>query len=373
MAEASKQSTATIDVDLVAQQFDALDTDTHRVALLEAIRARDAYRKLTDELMAKVAKLERGLIGPKSQRFKGDDGAQLSLAVLAELLGVQDTEGVDAETLAAQLVEQAEADAEASTDGDADDEAAAAAEASAHRNKSKPTGRNTERDRLHKTSIELLPEEVERLGTDAFERIGEERSVSLERYVSTLIEVTVIRPKFRAKTPQAEEAVKQARLERGLEARDPPPQSWITTAAPVSMPIERGMAGPALLANVIVRRFDDHLPYNRLENVYDREGMRLGRSTLYGWLEALLPLLKPLVEAMRADARAAPYLCTDATGVLVQAPDKCKRGHFWVLVAPGRHVLFFFSHKHDSAAVDEVLGDYDGHVVADVYPLHGAV
>lgn len=136
------------------------------------------------------------------------------------------------------------------------------------------------------------------------------------------------------------------------------------------MPIERGMAGPALLANVIVRRFDDHLPYNRLENVYDREGMRLGRSTLYGWLEALLPLLKPLVDAMRVDARAAPYLCTDATGVLVQAPDKCKRGHFWVLVAPGRHVLFYFSRKHDSAAVDAVLGDYAGHVVADAHSVY---
>lgn len=104
--------------------------------------------------------------------------------------------------------------------------------------------------------------------------------------------------------------------------------SWITIAQPLVLPIARAMVGPGLLANVIVRRFDDHLPYNRLENVYEREGMRLGRSTLYGWLDQLRPLFAPLVEAMRADAKAAPYLCIDATGVLVQAPEKCARGHF---------------------------------------------
>jgi hypothetical protein len=119
-----------------------------------------------------------------------------------------------------------------------------------------------------------------------------------------------------------------------------------------------------------VRRFDEHLPYYRLESVYEREGMRLGRSTLYGWLDALRELLSPLIAAILADARGAPYLCVDATGVLVQAPQKCSRGHFWVLVAPGRHVVFAFSHSHDSDAVDKLLGGYDGFVVADAHTVY---
>jgi hypothetical protein len=53
---------------------------------------------------------------------------------------------------------------------------------------------------------------------------------------------------------------------------------------------------PELLANVAARSFDDHLPYNRLENVYEREGMRLGRSTLHGWLDALPELFAPLIQ-----------------------------------------------------------------------------
>jgi transposase len=176
--------------------------------------------------------------------------------------------------------------------------------------------------------------------------------------------VTVVRPKFRAKTKEAEAAVKEERTAH-TSLPEQEPQAWIATAEPPELPIERGIAGPGLLANVIVRRFDDHLPYNRLVNVYEREGMRLGRSTLYGWLDALRGLFAPLIAAILGDARTAPYLCIDATGVLVQAPQKCSRGHFWVLVVPGRHVIFAFSRAHDSKAVDELLGGYGGYVVAD--------
>lgn len=202
-----------------------------------------------------------------------------------------------------------------------------------HRRPRKPTGRKTGRDDVPKLRIEIVPDEVKRLGLDAFERIGEETSTTIERRVSSIVEVTMVRPKFRAKTEEAEQTVKLAREEQGLSAADAP-EAWITIAPPLTLPIPRGMVGPGLLANVIVRRFDDHLPYNRLENVYEREGMRLGRSTLYGWLDQVRPLFAPLVSAMRADAKQAAYLCIDATGVLVQAPEKCARGHFWVLVAP---------------------------------------
>ena len=72
---------------------------------------------------------------------------------------------------------------------------------------------------------------------------------------------------------------------------------------------------------------------------------------------------------MKADAWLSPYVCVDATGVLVQAPERCKNGHFWVLVAPEKHVLFEFSEKHDSAAVDRLLDGYRGYVVADAHTV----
>lgn len=371
MGEALKESTAAIDVDLVVAQFDALDSDVHRSALVEAIRARDVYRTLVEKLREENEKLKLGLIGQKTQRFKSEDDPQLSMHILAELLGqdMQDIGHADAKQLAEQLAAQAQAEALADADDDGGVDGDGPNDGGEHRRTRKSTGRKTAREDLPKVSVELLPDEVKRLGTDAFERIGEETSTTIERRVSALVEVTVVRPKFRAKTDDAVAAVKAERADQGtLVEQDP--EAWITTAAPPELPIVRGIAGPGLLANVIVRRFDDHLPYNRLESVYEREGMRLGRSTLYGWLDSLRELFAPLLAAMLSDARAAPYVCIDATGVLVQAPKECTRGHFWVLVVPGRHAIFAFSRAHDSAAVDTLLGGYDGYVVADAHAVY---
>lgn len=379
MSAAAEKGPSPVDVDLVAAQFDVLDREMHRTALLEAIRARDVYRRLVEELRDKVAKLEQGLIGAKSQRFKGADDPQLSLEILKELLGRSGVEGEDAQMLAQELLAEAEKEAQVSTDCDvlcddaadstsAGEDSAGQDDTKLHRRPRNPTGRKTAQV-IHKVTIERLPEEVQRLGLDAFERIGEERKTTNERRVAALFEVTVVRPKFRAKTDAAVAAVKQARTERDVVA-EVQPQSWITQAPPVEPPVAGARVGPGLLANVAVRRFDDHLPYNRLENVYEREGMRLGRSTLYGWLDALREQLAPLIAAMLRDARAAPYLCTDATGVLVQAPEQCKRGHFWVLVVPGRHVIFTFSDSHNAAAVDKLLGGYEGFLVADAHAVY---
>ena len=73
---------------------------------------------------------------------------------------------------------------------------------------------------------------------------------------------------------------------------------------------------------------------------------------------------------MLKDAFTALYLCTDATGVLVQAEEQCRRAHFWVLIAPERHVLYRYSHKHDSDAVDVLLAGYKGYLVADAATVY---
>ena len=134
-----------------------------------------------------------------------------------------------------------------------------------------------------------------------------------------------------------------------------------------------------MLADSIVKRWDDHLPLNRLERVYKRDGLErvykrdgleLARSTMCGWHTTLAELCKPIVDAMRFDDFESPYLCTDATGVLVQAKERCRRGHFWVMVVPTRHVLFRFTKKHNCQAVDEVLGGYEGFLVADAHAVY---
>jgi len=215
-----------------------------------------------------------------------------------------------------------------------------------------PTGRKPLPEALPRVDIEIVPPEVERDGRDAYEVIGDEVTETVERRPASLVVVRVHRPKF----------VRRDR-ERNAETE-------VVIGDTPELPIERGLAGPALLAHTIVGRWQDHLPLHRLEQVYAREGLPLARSTICGWHAELHLLVMPLLLAMWKDAMGSPYLCADASGVLVQAPEKCERGHFWVVVAPERCVLYAYSRKHDSDAIDAILGDYSGYLVVDAHSVY---
>jgi transposase len=303
----------------LSARVDALSVEREAVAA-----ERDQYRALYLQTLELCRKLELGIVGPKRERLSGSD-AQLTMSMLGMLL-----HGTGGSTAPPALLPPPVEDTKVA----------------AH-SRAKPTGRKPLPEKLPRVDVEVLPPEVKEKGTDAFVRIGEDVTETVERRPASLVVVRTHKPKFVPKE-----------RERNAETE-------VLQAPPPELPIDRALAGPGLLADTIVRRWQDHLPLHRLERIYGREGLELARSTICGWHEALAELVTPLVDAMWADARGAPYLCTDATGVLVQAPEKCRRGHFWVVIAPERHVLFAYTAKHDSAAVDDLLAGYEGYLVAD--------
>jgi transposase len=112
----------------------------------------------------------------------------------------------------------------------------------------------------------------------------------------------------------------------------------IVQAPAPSRPIERGLAGPGLLAHVLVSKYADHQPLHRQSDIYAREGVDLDRSTLAGWVGATSELLKPLVVAVRDHVLSATKLHADDTPVPVLAPGngKTKTGRLWTYVRDDR-------------------------------------
>ncbi len=112
----------------------------------------------------------------------------------------------------------------------------------------------------------------------------------------------------------------------------------IVQAQAPSRPIERGVAGPGLLAHVLVSKYCDHLPLYRQSKIYAREGVELERSTLADWVGGTSQLLAPLVEALRRHVMAAGKLHADDTPVPVLAPGngKTKTGRLWTYVRDDR-------------------------------------
>ena len=112
----------------------------------------------------------------------------------------------------------------------------------------------------------------------------------------------------------------------------------IHQAPPPDLPIERGRPGPGLLAHVLVAKYCDHLPLYRQSEIYAREGIELGRSTMAGWVGRAAWELRPLVEAIAAHVLAAARIHGDDTTVPVLAPGtgKTATGRLWVYARDDR-------------------------------------
>jgi transposase len=151
----------------------------------------------------------------------------------------------------------------------------------------------------------------------------------------------------------------------------------IVQAEAPSRPIARGMAGPGLLAHVLVSKYADHLPLYRQSEIYAREGVELERSTLADWVGASSELLKPLHEALRQYVMSARKLHADDTPVPVLAPGqgKTKQGRLWTYVRDDRPagdaatpaVWFAYSPDRRGEHPHRHLADFKGTLQADAY------
>jgi transposase len=151
----------------------------------------------------------------------------------------------------------------------------------------------------------------------------------------------------------------------------------IVQAAAPSRPIERSIAGPGLLAHVLVSKYCDHLPLYRQSQIYARSGVELDRSTLAEWVGGSSRLLAPLVEVLRRHVMAAGKLHADDTPVPVLAPGlgKTKTGRLWTYVRDDRPagnstpaaVWFAYSPDRKGEHPQSHLSNFTGILQADGY------
>lgn len=148
----------------------------------------------------------------------------------------------------------------------------------------------------------------------------------------------------------------------------------IVTAPKPPQPIDRGLAGPGLLAMVGASKFDDYVPLYRQELTLNRGGLFLARSTLCDWLMALGTLVRPLVERMKEDVFRSRVVQTDGTSidVLVEGQRHTKTGYFWPYLGDEDHphVVIDFSLDKRKEHPQQFLADYTGYVQVDAYSAY---
>jgi transposase len=148
--------------------------------------------------------------------------------------------------------------------------------------------------------------------------------------------------------------------------------------APVpSLPIHRGLAGPGLLAHVLVAKYADHLPLYRQAEIYARGGIDLDRSTLADWVGQTARLMRPLIEAVGLHVMSAERVHADDTTVPVLDPGrgKTKTGRLWCYArddqpfggAAAPAVLYCYSPDRKGEHPRQHLAGFRGILQADGY------
>jgi transposase len=115
------------------------------------------------------------------------------------------------------------------------------------------------------------PECQERL-----KRIGEDVSEWLEYVPASLVVIEEARQKYAC-----------------------PKGCTVVTAQKPMAPIEKGLPGPGLLAQVAVSKYGDHVPLHRQQEIFGRQGVELARQTMCDWMRECADLVSPLYELMK--------------------------------------------------------------------------
>jgi len=136
-------------------------------------------------------------------------------------------------------------------------------------------------------------------------------------------------------------------------------------------PIEKGVPGPGLLAQIITAKYCDHLPLRRQEEIYARSGVDLARQTMWGWVRTLLLEAEPLYEMMKDLVLSSHKIHTDDTPVKLRdsrSGEKCE-SRIWVYVGDRKHPYTVFDYTPNRRRDGPVafLGDWEGYLQADAY------
>ena len=210
--------------------------------------------------------------------------------------------------------------------------------------KVKPRGRRTLPSHLPREVVLIEPES----DVTGLKKIGDEITEELEYKPGTLYVRQYTRPKYAAAD-----------------------NSSVLIGQLPHRPIDKGIAGPGLLAHVLISKFVDHTPLHRQVQQFKRQDVRIAASTIGDWVSKTCELLIPLERVLRAETLKCDYLQADETTVKVQDPHKkgkTHNGYFWLYHGPGRRLLFYdYRAGRGREGPSTILKDFKGCLQADGY------
>jgi len=202
---------------------------------------------------------------------------------------------------------------------------------------------------------EVIEPEVVRAEPERFKRIGEETSRQLDYQPGQFRWLETVRPKY-------------VRVDE-------------RQAAPVIAPAparvsDHCLATPALLAQLLVSKYCDHLPYYRQEQIFlQRHGVFIARQQMVQWTEQAVRLICGITRVIKDEIRQSPYVQVDETPVDYLEPGhgQTRQGYLWTALVPGQCVLYQWHASRAADCLEALLGkDFSGQLQCDGYAAYPA-
>lgn len=151
--------------------------------------------------------------------------------------------------------------------------------------------------------------------------------------------------------------------------------------APVIAPLpeklqERGIAGPGLLAHVVVSKFNDHLPLYRLEQIFEqRYKIHIPRQTLARWMELAADWLQLIYGKIQSEVFTGGCVQIDETPIEYLAPGNgsTKQGYLWTCSKPGGEAVFCWQTSRAASCLEALVPEtFKGVIQCDGYTAYPA-
>jgi transposase len=202
----------------------------------------------------------------------------------------------------------------------------------------------------------VIEPEVVKAERENWKQIGEEVSRQLDYQPGKFFFQETVRPKY---------------VRRDQRAQPP-----VVAPAPERV-VEHGLAAPGLLAQLLVSKYCDHLPFYRQEQIFwQRHDVFIARQQMVQWTEQSVRLLSGITDCLKAELQASPYVQVDETPVRYQDPDlpgRCGQGYLWTGLVPGQCVVYDWHASRAARCLNSLLGEeFTGKLQCDGYSAYGA-
>jgi len=249
--------------------------------------------------------------------------------------------------------------------------------------------------------LDLLPEEKE-LATSAKEEIEQYKKVrvievkekthpvrkplpeSLPREETHIYPENINPENWTELTPEITEVLEREpsrwyvrriiRHKYALKNKSQDVEKQIITAPMPVLPIAKSYAGASVLADIIIDKYVNHLPFYRQIEMFKQQGISIAPATINGWFQEVANLLRPSYYRLKELVLDSDYIQSDETTIPIINNEKHTtiKGYIWMIRAVMDNLVFF--HYDQGSRAQKValhlFKDFQGVIQTDGYAVY---